>query len=382
VLVLVKLDDDFKPCSNRLLSFSSQLKAGKGLTLVSSVLQAEFKNSFGEVSAAKQCLRRAMKEEKIKGFCQVIASLDVVQGLSYLIQGSGLGGLCHNTVIFDWPDSWKRNESSRLFAATIRNAAAAHLAVLVTKGIAMFPDSKERLYGTVDVWWIVHDGGMLVLLPFLLRQSKVWKKCKLRIFTVAQMEDNTIKMKRDLTTLLYQLRIDAEVDVIEMLDSDISAYTYERTLVMEERTKMLREMGLTRRKRKGVVDDVVRDAHQTGASHAPPDVEEVKATANFSRRWSRQLSEDTHNLLVPGASPALVKPSEDNVRRMNTSVKLNELIVQKSHDAQLVIINLPGPPKAQEDEENYLEFLEVLTEGIDRVLMVRGGGREVVTIYS
>jgi potassium/chloride transporter 4/5/6 len=86
---------------------------------------------------------------------------------------------------------------------------------------------------------------------------------------------------------------------------------------------------------------------------------------------------------------------------MNTSVKLNELIVQKSHDAQLVIINLPGPPKAQEDEENCkpdgflsesyycsihcitdLEFLEVLTEGIDRVLMVRGGGREVVTIYS
>jgi hypothetical protein len=31
------------------------------------------------------------------------------------------------------------------------------------------------------------------------------------------MEDNTIKMKRDLTTLLYQLRIDAEVDVIEMV---------------------------------------------------------------------------------------------------------------------------------------------------------------------
>ena len=29
-----------------------------------------------------------------------------------------------------------------------------------------------------------------------------------------------------------------------------------------------------------------------------------------------------------------------------------------------------------------MEFLDVLTEGIDRVLMVRGGGREVVTIYS
>ena len=36
-----------------------------------------------------------------------------------------------------------------------------------------------------------------------------------------------------------------------------------------------------------------------------------------------------------------------NVRRMHTAVKLNEVIVSKSHDAQLVIVNLPGPPKLQ-----------------------------------
>ena len=30
---------------------------------------------------------------------------------------------------------------------------------------------------------------------------------------------------------------------------------------------------------------------------------------------------------------------------MHTAVKLNEAIVSKSHDAKLVILNLPGPPK-------------------------------------
>lgn len=29
-----------------------------------------------------------------------------------------------------------------------------------------------------------------------------------------------------------------------------------------------------------------------------------------------------------------------------------------------------------------MDFLEVLTEGLEKVLMVRGGGREVITIYS
>lgn len=38
------------------------------------------------------------------------------------------------------------------------------------------------------------------------------------------------------------------------------------------------------------------------------------------------------------------------------------------------VIVLTAPPD--------MEFLDVLTEGLERVLMVRGGGREVITIYS
>merc|ERR1719362_2362275 len=77
-------------------------------------------------------------------------------------------------------------------------------------------------------------------------------------------------------------------------------------------------------------------------------------------------------------------PENNNVRRMHTAVKLNEAIVSRSHDAKLVILNLPGPPKTMVDDSDYsyMEFLEVLTEGLERVLMVRGGGREVITIYS
>lgn len=51
---------------------------------------------------------------------------------------------------------------------------AARLALLVAKNVAFFPSNAEPFSeGNIDVWWIVHDGGMLMLLPFLLKQHKV-----------------------------------------------------------------------------------------------------------------------------------------------------------------------------------------------------------------
>lgn len=57
---------------------------------------------------------------------------------------------------------------------TVRCTTAAHLALLVPKNVSFYPSNHERYNeGNIDVWWIVHDGGMLMLLPFLLKQHKV-----------------------------------------------------------------------------------------------------------------------------------------------------------------------------------------------------------------
>nr|XP_033465199.1 solute carrier family 12 member 6-like isoform X2 [Epinephelus lanceolatus] len=250
VLVLLKLDEDAHVKSPRLLTFASQLKAGKGLTIVGTVVSGNFLQSYGEALAAEQTLKHLMDKERVKGFCQCIVAQKPREGISHMIQSSGLGGMRPNTVVMGWPHAWRQSEdpqSWKTFINTVRVTTAAHLALLVPKNISLFPSNSEPCTeGYIDVWWIVHDGGMLMLLPFLLRQHKVWRKCGMRIFTVAQMEDNSIQMKKDLATFLYHLRIEAEVEVVEMHDSDISAYTYERTLMMEQRSQMLRQMRLSK----------------------------------------------------------------------------------------------------------------------------------------
>lgn len=51
-----------------------------------------------------------------------------------------------------------------------------------------------------------------------------------------------------LTQHLYQLRIEAEVKVVELDATDVSAYTYERTLIMEQRNQLIRNLRATRRR--------------------------------------------------------------------------------------------------------------------------------------
>ncbi|XP_070848799.1 solute carrier family 12 member 6-like isoform X4 [Chaetodon trifascialis] len=429
VLVLLKLDEDAHVKSPRLLTFASQLKAGKGLTIVGTVVSGNFLQSYGEALAAEQTLKHLMDKERVKGFCQCIVAQKPREGISHMIQSSGLGGMKPNTVVMGWPHAWRQSEDPqawKTFINTVRVTTAAHLALLVPKNISLFPSNSEPCTeGYIDVWWIVHDGGMLMLLPFLLRQHKVWRKCGMRIFTVAQMEDNSIQMKKDLATFLYHLRIEAEVEVVEMHDSDISAYTYERTLMMEQRSQMLRQMRLSKsdREREGNPGSSSSRPQTGGATRSQAQLVKDRnsmlrltsigsdddddtdggerdravssgggGSSEHHRRvqmtWTKEKTSQyraTHSgcSTPEGFRDMLsIRPDHSNVRRMHTAVKLNEVIVNKSHDARLVLLNMPGPPRNTEGDENYMEFLEVLTEGLERVLLVRGGGSEVITIYS
>uniref|UniRef100_A0A8C8Z2B4 Solute carrier family 12 member 6 n=1 Tax=Prolemur simus TaxID=1328070 RepID=A0A8C8Z2B4_PROSS len=392
LLVLLKLDEDLHVKHPRLLTFASQLKAGKGLTIVGSVIVGNFLENYGEALAAEQTIKHLMEAEKVKGFCQLVVAAKLREGISHLIQSCGLGGMKHNTVVMGWPNGWRQSEDARAwktFIGTVRVTTAAHLALLVAKNVSFFPSNVEQFSeGNIDVWWIVHDGGMLMLLPFLLKQHKVWRKCSIRIFTVAQLEDNSIQMKKDLATFLYHLRIEAEVEVVEMHDSDISAYTYERTLMMEQRSQMLRHMRLSKTERDREAQ-LVKDRNsmlRLTSIGSDEDEETETYQEKVHMTWTKDkymASRGQKAKSMEGFQDLLnMRPDQSNVRRMHTAVKLNEVIVNKSHEAKLVLLNMPGPPRNPEGDENYMEFLEVLTEGLERVLLVRGGGSEVITIYS
>lgn len=98
---------------------------------------------------------------------------------------------------------------------------------------------KEKQTGTVDVWWLYDDGGLTVMIPYLLALHRAWKACKLRFFSA------DIRSKHELNpqglrmaNLLKKFRIDAscveEVEGVNKRPSKESIDAFRRLPVKDE----------------------------------------------------------------------------------------------------------------------------------------------------
>lgn len=185
-----------------------------------------------------------MDKERVKGFCQCIVAQKPREGISHMIQSSGLGGMKPNTVVMGWPHAWRQSEDpqswktfiSRLKRSgdhhdicevlqwrwhgngapslpdTVRVTTTAHLALLVPKNISLFPSNSEPYTeGYIDVWWIVHDGGMLMLLPFLLRQHKAGATFSLFFYFFMSQASSTRAYPYVLSLSIHLLRCGVNV---------------------------------------------------------------------------------------------------------------------------------------------------------------------------
>ncbi|KAM4861322.1 solute carrier family 12 member 2 isoform 2-T2 [Thomomys bottae] len=66
---------------------------------------------------------------------------------------------------------------------------------------------KKQGKNTIDVWWLFDDGGLTLLIPYLLTTKKKWKDCKIRVFIGGKI--NRIDHdRRAMATLLSKFRID------------------------------------------------------------------------------------------------------------------------------------------------------------------------------
>lgn len=221
-------DDQLDLRFTNLCHLASQLKAGKGLTMLVSFVRgnSSLDADLEQAAKVKNRMSLIMKDVNIKGFPKVILyNEDQIKGcVNTLIQSIGIGSLKPNTLLLSWPinDSGSGGAMTMEYNTFIDKllVGSAHgMALIVAKGITDFPNKRLKSSippansSKIDVYWIVKDGGLCLLIGYLLKQNRVWRNCKLRIIAVAGSDENNVQIKARLSDYLYKLRIKADIFV-------------------------------------------------------------------------------------------------------------------------------------------------------------------------
>ncbi|NWW47583.1 S12A1 protein, partial [Pedionomus torquatus] len=196
---------------------------------------------------------------------------------------------------------------------------------------------KKQGKGTIDIWWLFDDGGLTILIPYILTIRKKWKNCKLRIFTggkVNRIEEEKLGM----ASLLSKFRIKfADINII--CDINIKPN--------KESWKFFEEMIEPYRLHESCKDITTAEKLKR---ESPWKITDAELEA-FKEKSYRQ-------------------------------VRLNELLQEHSRAANLIVLSLPVARKGVVSDYLYMAWLEILSKNLPPVLMVRGNHKNVLTFYS
>uniref|UniRef100_A0AAY4D1J9 Solute carrier family 12 member 2 n=1 Tax=Denticeps clupeoides TaxID=299321 RepID=A0AAY4D1J9_9TELE len=196
---------------------------------------------------------------------------------------------------------------------------------------------KKQCKGTIDVWWLFDDGGLTLLIPYLLTNKKKWKDCKIRVFIGGKI--NRIDHdRRAMAALLSKFRIDF---------SDITVLGDINVKPKKQRKEVFEKMVEPYRLRE---DDMEQEA-----------AERLKAE-----------------------EPWRITDNELELYRAKTNrqIRLNELLQEHSSTANLIVMSMPLARKGTVSSALYMCWLDTLSKDLPPILLVRGNHQSVLTFYS
>ncbi|XP_037815432.1 bumetanide-sensitive sodium-(potassium)-chloride cotransporter [Lucilia sericata] len=186
--------------------------------------------------------------------------------------------------------------------------------------------SSKHPKSTIDVFWLYDDGGLTMLLPYIISMRSNWQNCKLRVFALSHGKDEEMEEK-NMASLLTKFRI-----------------KYSQLIMLK------------------------------GVTHRP------KETTILQHR--KLIDSYCYNA---GSEEAAVSSSElqEMVEKTNRQLRIHELVVEHSSEAALIVMSLPMPRKEAISAPLYMSWLEMLSCDVKcPVVFARGNQTPVLTLYS
>uniref|UniRef100_A0A6Q2XXM5 Uncharacterized protein n=1 Tax=Esox lucius TaxID=8010 RepID=A0A6Q2XXM5_ESOLU len=348
-----------------LVDFVGSFTKNISLMICGDILMVSGGTIYGQIMFESHILVKWLNRRKVRSFYTPFTGDCLREGAKHLLQASGLGKLKPNTLIMGFKNNWKEKAPLVLLCKQSRSYKmyqvfhkmwkvrddrcidsnlspllfSCGFAVDLPSGAVLNDQIKTVFQSkqgkkTIDVYWISDDGGLTLLVPYLLSRRKRWRQSKVRVFIVG--EEHTIEEDRkEMILLLQKFRLDIHDSDDVFLFSSSSLKRFEDTVALFR----------------------LRDEQQA---------ESVVQQLRKDYPW--KISDKELEALRQKV-------------RLFRKVRLNEIIRRNSQQAALVLVSLPVPqldcPSAL-----YMAWLDTLTCGLPcPTALIRGNQQNVLTFY-
>ncbi|CAH0399420.1 unnamed protein product [Chilo suppressalis] len=187
-------------------------------------------------------------------------------------------------------------------------------------------DAKTGLQlktSNVDTWWLYDDGGLNILLPYVLTNRVVKEKLPLRIFALPKQNCKLEESQKSIETLLAMYRIDySQLKLVNGLYDapDEDSWALFESIVGHYKSKEQSECYVTE-------EELIKQHTKT----------------------SRYL-------------------------------RLREVVLENSSEAGMIVMSLPIPRRNAVSPPLYMAWLEMLSRDLPPMLFVRGNNTPVLGV--
>ncbi|XP_063800250.1 solute carrier family 12 member 3-like [Pseudophryne corroboree] len=320
---------------------------------------------------------RWLNTRKVRSFYTVIRESTLRAGAKSLMQVSGLGRLKPNTMVLGYKSNWLKVPGQCLeeYVGIINDVFDSQFGVCVIRikggldvtqkmqgeynmafqdsdneGISDKETEKEspctvpeimnqtntefqsrQHKRSIHIYWLYDDGGLTLLIPYLLTRRKRWSQCKVRVY-IRGTQENAETERREMQSLLEKFRLG-----------------FHDVVVLTEMNQKPQPKNIQ------LFEDLI----------APYLVEEQNDHEFEIPPWS--ISEN--DLL-------------NHTSKSERYVRMNEILQENSRDAALIAISLPIASKTDCPSSLYMAWLESLSRDIiPPIIFIRGNQQDSLTIY-
>ncbi|MFD0977598.1 Na-K-Cl cotransporter [Salinimicrobium gaetbulicola] len=192
-----------------LIDLASAITHNRGILTVATVLQGKdvtgTQRKRMEYNIHEFLLKRGMQ-----GLVRVISSKDPFSGSEELVKSYGLGPLVPNTVILG--DSEEDSVREKYCGMITKfHSMERNVIIVRANNNPVFGNRKK-----IDVWWggLKGNGGLMMIISYLLKNSRTWHDTEITIKMVVGNEKAAGETRKNMEGILKNLRTGAELEVI------------------------------------------------------------------------------------------------------------------------------------------------------------------------